>query len=114
MTGQERTEDTRRVEDIVLYHGPLAELNDRDPSRQYAFADEDAIVLIDDEPAKGCKGIVEVMTITKELLAEKGYSGLVNRRTSLTASGFSPSAGIEYYFMVEGTPIVRVREGETQ
>lgn len=109
MTGE------RKVENVVLYHGSLAELNSRDPNRQYTFADRLSFRHGPDNFLYHnifFEGLIEK-------LREKGYAGIVNRKTSHSVENSRNGGGVAS-LMVEGTPIVRVREldqektGETQ
>lgn len=98
-------EKPRKVEDIVLYHGSLTELNSRNHQRQYEFAPELTFRSIPCSvgdvdiyrPKKERDVPLPLEGIKRELL-EKGYSGLVNMRTIMFNK--------YHYFAVEGTPII--------
>ncbi|MBI2449277.1 hypothetical protein HYV49_03185 [Candidatus Pacearchaeota archaeon] len=87
----------KKIEDIVLYHGSLAELNSRDSEKQYRFAE--ALFFISDK--------VDRNKQLKEQLSTIGYDGLVNMKTSIVSIHFVLS-GESTYYRVEGTPILRV------
>jgi len=67
----------RRVEDVKLYHGSLNELNSRDPKRQYKFAKEPTILLVHDIVRSS-----QIESRFKNDLFERGYDGIVNRKTT--------------------------------
>ena len=88
--------EEKNLDDVVLYHGSLAELNERS-EQQHEFADSISYIsnlhFTDDAMSWDKK-------IKKELI-ETGYDGLVNRRTisEFCRNGFSCA--------IEGTPIVK-------
>lgn len=92
----------KRIDDIVLYHGSLAELNSRDPGRQYRFAEDLEFV---SRALRYRENLSEMYDLFREELREKGYDGLVNKTLLVT--------GDTLYLckiVVEGTPIVRVKK----
>jgi len=92
MTNQE----TQR-EEIVLYHGSLEELNSRDQDKRYKFANKHRFSYDDWSWRRDGETL-------KQALAEKGYAGLVNMRTSIRNILFV--LPIPFF---EGTPIIRVK-----
>jgi hypothetical protein len=88
-------QETQR-EEIVLYHGSLEELNSRGKDKQYKFANKHRFSY-DDWSWRRDEEIL------KQVLAEEGYDGLVNMRTSVRNVFFLP---IPFF---EGTPIIRIR-----
>lgn len=105
MTDEEST--PRNVEDVVLYHGSLDELNRApDTDRQYALTDR-----LEWQHHDFADKSVEIPVFLDEVrnaLLEAGYDGLVNRRLShskWTYPGGGASNAIS--LLIEGTPIVR-------
>lgn len=105
MTDEESTQ--RNVEDIVLYHGSLDELNRApDTDRQYSLTDRLEWQHHDyvDKSAHIDVFLFEV----RRLLLTAGYDGLVNRRLSHSKwTHGSGGASNETSLLIEGTPIVR-------
>ena len=92
-----KMENKKNLDEIVLYHGSLAELNSRDPNMQYRFADELSFTSDYHD---------NYHSIRKELL-DKGYDGIVNRKTrGLYVFIFN-------LFKVEGTPIIKIDKGKS-
>ncbi len=102
-------EDKKKLEEIVLYHGSLDELNSRcriNINKKY-----DKFFLVE------CPFFMELfeeeykdraLFKVKYELRKRGFDGLVNLRTS-----FSPYEDQDFsskYYLFEGTPIVRVNE----
>jgi len=90
-----------KPEDVILYHGPLRELNARipTPSQKYVLVEEKEFV------SQGYPGDPQrpqdIIKVKQELLG-KGFHGLVSRRTLWDGGGL----GASERFRVEGTPIV--------
>ena len=89
--------ETEYLDDIVLYHGSLTELNSRDPTKQYTFAKGESLIL--DFSTKTSPDNVE--NLAKAVIKGRGCDGLVNKRISC----FSAK---EDRCIIEGTPIVKV------
>jgi|SRR3989344_3288537 len=107
----------KNIDEVVLYHGSLAELNSRrDKAQQFKFADKLTF------KSHYHHRLEELYRDLGKILRENGYDGLVNMQT--IAGNFSPiNTHISSHrggpgnftvhadtIFVEGTPIIRVRE----
>ena len=90
----------QEVEEIVLYHGSLDELNSRNPDRQYRLADQESFV----HECSNHTNYRDSCEVTRSLLRKEGHDGIVNRRTS-----HSIRSDHFVKYLIEGTPIVRVQ-----
>ena len=93
----------KSTEEVVLYHGSLAELNGRSSEEQYAFADKRVFV-------SNSSRIDDLPNTVRDQLGEDGL-GLVNARIFYSGQvilGRFPSDKNEHGFRMEGTPIARV------
>jgi hypothetical protein len=103
-----------KIEQIVLYHGSLDELNSRNPDEQFIFAkdltftskgyDNNYVVIQEGYSARGHPAL-DFSKMNQPHLKEifrKGYGGLVNFRTILFRDHMhGPRCAIE------GTPIIK-------
>lgn len=94
--------EEKNLDEIILYHGSLAELNERlkakGDSGRFNFADE--LWFLSEFPLSYSQR--EVITECKRQIVVRGYDGLVNMRTLVY-----PEPRVITY-AIEGTPIVRV------
>ncbi len=96
----EEHSSNRDLEDIIIYHGSLAELNSRNPDKQYQFAEE-LFFISEAQPEYSDYLTKSYKEIIKEELVRKKYNGLVNARTMAIA-------GIRLdKYRIEGTPILK-------
>lgn len=96
------------IEKIVLYHGSLGELNARSPIEQYKPATTREFFQIwKDDSRFERDALAKFLSQIKENIFKKGFSGLVNVRTSYSQVHYY-STPSQHYFFMEGTPIVKV------
>jgi len=97
--------EEKNLDEIVLYHGSLAELNERLQNKGYEarfdFADELNFITQTYLVYESKKNWLQA----KRELLEKGYDGIVNMRTVVFAAPADARYNLEY--AIEGTPIVR-------
>ena len=89
--------EEKNLDDVVLYHGTLEELNRRNPpERQYEFVPDVYSFITHSDPES-----------FKSKVLERGFDGLVNRKTSLSYIGDAYHS--ESRYLLEGTPIMLVK-----
>lgn len=65
---------------VILYDGPLAELNSIDPMRQYAIADPEFYFMRRRLKSDPVEDLGLALEEVRQSLREKGYDGLANKR----------------------------------
>ena len=90
------------IEEVIIYHGSLQELNSRDQNKQYEFVKEESF--ISGVYDKMDEGIIYRHKIAREI-STKGYDGLVNSRTIIFSE--EETCDLRFLYIIEGTPIKR-------
>ena len=98
-----------RIEDIVLYHGSLEELNSRDYRKQYSLAKEETFLLSGtiayySNSDLNLSAIKEFYFKVRQDLCKQLFLGIVNMKTSFLNS---PKLDSILHVIVEGTPITK-------
>lgn len=102
----------RSLDDIVLYHGSLEELNSRDPDKQYRFAPLTEFISSEYRANTYINGggfIEDLLSEAREQIIKeifnKDFDGLVNAKTILYGKYTDSSTMMR----IEGTPVIKVR-----
>jgi hypothetical protein len=88
------------LDEVVLYHGSLEELNSRDSDKQYRFTKNNSYI------SSNYVDETLIRDISNEIL-KLGFSGIVNART-ISKTDIRENLISYTTYRMEGTPIVRV------